>query len=142
MRPLKFRAYMTDKDEFIYFDLNDPDEHLFGRHGLLENEAFEPWQQFTGLLDKDGVEVFEGDIVEVKFAHGTKRSDVRFFADFGVFALSEVPNYYVTTPFDRPMGSSGSSTSYKPYTWKTYRSIEVIGNIHQNSDLLTKVKGG
>lgn len=94
--------------------------------------------QSTGLKDKAGVLIFEGDILKVSYAHGTIISEVKLYSEYGIFALKEKPHYYQSQEVDRPMGSSGSSTGYKPYTWKTYRKIEIIGNIFENSELLNK----
>lgn len=144
MREIKFRAlvqYPGLEKMWVYYepltiphafyDQNNEDQ---AKVAIIHAKNLE----FTGLTDKNGVEVYEGDVLEVKFAHGTKRSVVQFWPEYGIYALAEVPNYYVESAKNRPMGSSGSSTGYKPYTWKTYRSTEVIGNIYENPELIAQ----
>ena len=72
--------------------------------------------QYTGLCDKNGKKIFEGDIVMLTSPMGEKyKSVVRFKeAKFEFFGLSN-PSYFAS------------------------RYAEVIGNIHDNPELL---KGG
>ena len=86
--------------------------------------------QWTGLLDKQGVKIFEGDIVIC----GKLFTAIKYFEKYGMFGLVGKSKY---REFDEnePMGSGGSSTSYKPYVLSEYyqKRIEVVGNIHDKA---------
>lgn len=115
----RFRIPMfTDKasfTEFQYIELGEPIEcTLCGYNG-------EP-EQCTGLQDKNGILIYEGDIVKFYFDNDEI---------IGVISWS----------YDDPIGFYINTTDYFKDKYITdydflKEEYEVIGNIHQNKELL------
>lgn len=82
--------------------------------------------QYTGLVDKNGVKIFEGDIVEA-WSQGVKaRGEVK----------QRIDGYWLMYPAYQ----SGKSWALVIDGIKGTTEIEVIGNIHDNPELLKENK--
>ena len=62
MRQLKFRVYIREHGKFSHFRLNEFDysDRYLHQHDI-------PVQQFTGLTDSKGIDIYEGDLLEFAY---------------------------------------------------------------------------
>lgn len=160
MREIKFRAWDSEAECFVYSDQQYDDYFFEFVNGVLvgfsvdvvpatsseppdlESRELKPVMQYTGLSDRNGKEIYEGDVVRCAIKGGnTYIGPIKYFQDFGIFGVAMCkPFKYLSADANRPLGSSGSSTTYKAYNWHSYKSIEVIGNIYENPELADGVK--
>lgn len=127
MREILFRGKRIDSGEWVYgtmykiaTDLN-PFILTGGKCGCSYQVEEETVGQYTGLNDKNGNRIWEGDIVRC----GTGRiCKVTFFISPGVSGFDLVP----IGGFDAP----------PPHKWSLFTDTEVIGNVNDNPELLGK----
>lgn len=127
MRQIKFRAFDKRVNQMVHSssfgNLIHPrseDTPNIVSLGHIEEIIL---MQFTGLTDKNGKEVFEGDIIEIKNSDFGKEEIERFRIIWGTYSwVKDIGSEYMWTAFD-PIHA---------------RKCEVIGNIYEHSDLLQK----
>jgi len=130
----KFRAWNLTVGIMVdVITLNIPNKIIGFKHpvsGYFLHQELSDFilMQSTGLTDKNGVEIFEGDIVKTVYDNDEPTSvnhTVKWFGDISYPAFDLSPPYCEeSNSFSSISGDSENIT------------IEVIGNIHQNRDLL------
>lgn len=130
MRQIKFRGKSLKTGEWFYGNLYDLDTH--GRTHICTTYrgclCIDPSTigQFSGLLDRNGKEIYEGDVVDVISYYLTiprskeferTRAVIEFVKDrASFFAKASGINFAMTYAYD----------------------MEVIGNIHDNPELMNR----
>lgn len=117
MREIKFRAW--DKITETYFEFGFQDI----QDGLVEITGEHEVEQFTGLKDKNGKEGYANDICQANYYCGFDSEPHKLI---GTIEWSDADLCWM---FDYGHGSM-------PLISEKLDDIEIIGNIHENSDLL------
>jgi len=128
-REIKFRGKIKEGYEnagqWVYFSLEDfIDSNLFGECSdalTLNHIDMKTVGQFTGLKDKNGKEIYEGDILAYPDKRKKTRVVVRWVGvayceEYGTYAGFVIPEDYI--------------------------NMVVIGNIYENPELLEGDKDG
>ena len=132
MRSLKFRAYDSVHKRFMYLTMHPTSiqwasPEYMAQAPLMNGEslegvgfAIEGWQQFTGLKDRNRVEIYEGDVIR---HHYHRENMVIVFYDkrasFG--GIDSNKKFVEMYPIDK-------------------ESFEIIGNIYEHPHLLNGEK--
>ena len=117
-REIKFRAWDKRQKQMSYpFTLVELTqyEHIFERKfpGFLAKFNDLIWMEYTGLHDKNGKEIYEGDIVNGESDYGKVIGEVNWEDSFAGWAIGNT-----------------RMSAFRLLTCK------VIGNIYENGDLL------
>jgi uncharacterized phage protein (TIGR01671 family) len=134
MREIEFRGKRIDTGEWVYGSLT------VSKLGVLKTVVFEEAGydesyglrvnpdtvgQYTGLKDKDGVKIFEGDIVKsTSCMDETGFGDVYF--DHGEWLIG----FYGDEP----------GPLYRMQDYENGPTLEIISNIHDNPELVEETK--
>lgn len=128
IREIKFRAWLILQKKMVVIN-----NELYIKHfsdnthyidsGTIEGDALSPKLEFTlmqyiGLIDKNGIEIFEGDIINIKDNNTCISNKLVVKYDLNICC-------YTVLPF----------LMFKKTTQKNY-TFEIIGNIYENPELL------
>ena len=117
-REIEFRAWDTNQNKYIKTGTVE----VLGMEKLSPNYFFTDkylkhivWEQYTGLKDKNGKKIYEGDIIKCNEDLGI----VFWEEDYGMYAIEYI-----------------NGTNDYLYPLNNWQLWEVIGNIHENPELL------
>ena len=129
----KFRAWDKENDKILRVSTIDWDAQEINqwtdKYGFMRNRDFGAivLMQSTGLKDKNGVEVYEGDVVNIT-------------QYFGGHPYGETKHIIKRSKYNNNLvADSESGNSRMPEVSMSFRKsddYEVIGNIYDNSELL------
>jgi uncharacterized phage protein (TIGR01671 family) len=146
MREIKFRGQSSDNGQWIYGwyatdDLANRTSHYISEYNYLSEMAElvqpETVSQYTGLKDKNNTEIYEGDIVRILYtdwmskSYDDPRTLEQYLHDIAIVKVVvwSYNGFYVSNSTD------GYAEDIDP---GTHGYIQVIGNIHQNPELLNQ----
>jgi uncharacterized phage protein (TIGR01671 family) len=123
MRELKFRAWDKFNACFWESDGKNLSEFFTRMQYLIDGDNELIFQQYTGMKDKKGKEIYEGDIIHFKTSFENDNDD---------YDYSEKP--FV-------IEWNKHAAAFKPFhlnaRWRCdVEGVEVIGNIYENPELL------
>ena len=131
---IKSHGYILKKI-FTLSDIEKGYVELWKKYNLVGNSIIHQ-RQFTGLQDRRGNSIYEGDLVRIP---AKDKYEEKTFNCFEVFYHDNecIGGQNIGFCINRmhSQGYSGGGQGYK-FTPQSMRDFEIIGNIHENSDLL------
>ena len=94
-------------------------KHIF-KTSALWKQIPKRYGQYTGIKDKNGKEIYEGDIVELKVSNG----------------CCEMTGIIIYDEYDLAFELKDIDNQTQECLWYQEQELEVIGNIYDNSELL------
>ena len=116
MEAYKFRIYDDENKKYIYFDFSDIDYNaiiIIGCNNKFYLNDYSKIEQYIGQGDINNTEIYEGDILLTDEANWK----AKVIYNYDGFML-------------RGLNNKGFSCS------PSYKNCEIIGNIHENKELL------
>ena len=141
MRDIKFRVWDTENKEMLKVQELDFEDTFYGGRLSIRTDKYNDYfdmedmilMQYTGLKDENGKEIYEGDIIE--FSYDMFVGNFNTFIAKGKVVFEEGAFYVEVFENER----TTKDEAYLLYSINL-DTIEVIGNIYDNKNLLKKGK--
>lgn len=134
MREIKFRAWDKRKNGGMFTGITLY-SHVLSETGVwmgtddgawdYPNEKYVVWMQYTGLKDRNGKEIYEGDIVGFKKDKRNKK--------WSEIVEVKIDDGLLTPFYEEEFSNYDGTWNYLV----EYNHYEVIGNKYENPELLT-----
>ena len=130
----KFRAWDKNTEDMVDVKMIDLEKDgsigcIVDYNGINLDVSECVLMQYTGLKDKNGVEIFEGDVVKVTDGESEEDSYISIVKNYSnegypAFDIEYPPTYHY------------DSNVLSAIMCNVFETIEVIGNIYEDGDLL------
>jgi uncharacterized phage protein (TIGR01671 family) len=132
-REIKFRAWHKELHDMGFWDVSKGGDNIFW-YTITEYPEMYNLMQFTGLTDKNGKEIYEGDVVKILYSDWMSKldSDTRTLDEY----LNDIAAKGVIEYKDCEFGVKICSDLLDPIHCGKHGFIEIIGNIYENPELL------
>ena len=154
MREILFRGKRIDNCEWVYgsfcMDAREQFNGLCGVDGFIrlydkakgKMQTYEVDRetvgQYTGLKDKNGKRIFEGDIIKSDNGKQSSISVVKFGEYYPKMFYAMMDIYFPIAQHINANGFFAESTKHEDMILFKSPFFEIIGNVHDNPELLEK----
>ena len=121
MREHKYRAWDKEEKHFVYFELFQGVNN-YSSPAIYSWAKLGQWQQFTGLLDRNGKEIYERDIIRQYYGEDEIIAEMVWDQKRAQFGLNTTIDFGNLDHIEIKIPGNDPP--------------EIIGNIYENPELL------